>query len=186
MMDLADIEQINAWLDRLRTDGRNFDYVHGFMTGLVCAFSDDEELIETIALISVLDDPEHASLPVGIDKDDMLECLDALSDDIDRDIADHAYRPYMGGRYVNRIRHDTPCSQWCRGFAQTSLAYAEEIRDDEGLMMALIPMLVLAEADDTEGLLGDLDPSERPGAVLRARSELIDSVYTINAMRSRG
>ena len=182
MMELADIEQINAWLDRLRTDGRDFDYVHGFMTGIVCAFSAQEAEEEDLALLSILDDPDHAVLPDGIDVDDILDCLSALFDDIEGELDDSTFRPYIGGRYVNRIRQDAPCKSWCRGFVHACLAFAEEMKDDESLAMLLMPFLILADPSDSSGVLGELPPEERPGATDLARGELIRSVFSVHAL----
>jgi yecA family protein len=182
MMELASIEQVNAWLDRLRTDGRNFDYVHGFMTGIVCAFSAQEAEETDIGLLSLLDDPDHAVLPDGIDTDEILECLSALFDDIEGELVEGTFRPYMGGRYVNRIRPDSSCESWCRGFVHSCLAFAEEVKDDESLATLLIPVLILADPEDPSGVIGELPPEERPTAAQRARDELIRSVYSIYAM----
>jgi hypothetical protein len=182
MMEMADVEQIKAWLDRLRSDGRSFDYVHGFVTGLVCAFSAMEESVKDLALIAMLDNPEHAVLPVGIDKEEILACLAALFDDIESELEDRSFRPYIGGRYVNRIRPDTPCAPWCRGFVHASLAFAEEVKGDESLAMLWIPFLILAEPEDPAGVIGELPPEERPGAVARAREELIGNIYSAFAL----
>jgi hypothetical protein len=181
MMEMAGIEQIQVWLDRLRADGRLFDYVHGFMTGIVCAFSAREAADENLALICILDDPEHATLPQGIDKADILGCLSALFDDIRSELGDSSFRPYMGGRYVNRVRADTPSAPWCRGFVHACLAFADEVRDDEKLATLLIPFLVLADPDGSSGILGELPPEERATAALRARGDLLRSVYSVYA-----
>jgi hypothetical protein len=139
-----------------------------------------EEADKDLALIALLDNPEHAILPVGIDKEDILASLAALFDDIESELEDRSFRPYIGGRYVNRIRPDTPCAPWCRGFVHASLAFAEEVKNDESLAMLLIPFLILADPEDSEGVIGELPPEERPGAVARARDELIGNVYSIS------
>jgi hypothetical protein len=182
MMEMAGIEQIKAWLERLRTDGRDFDYVHGFMTGIVCAFSAQEVDEEDIALLSILDDPDHAVLPDGIDVDDILGSLSDLFDDIEGELDDRTFRPYIGGRYVNRIRPDAPCKSWCRGFVHACLAFAEEVKDDESLAMLLMPFLILADPSDSSGVLGELPPEERPAAADRAGGELMRSVYSVYAL----
>jgi hypothetical protein len=182
MMEMADIEQIKAWLDRLRTDGRDFDYVHGFMTGIVCAFSAQEVEEEDIALLSILDDPNHAVLPDGIDVDDILGRLSDLFDDIEGELDDRTFRSYIGGRYVNRIQPGAPCKSWCRGFVHSCLAFAEEVKDDESLATLLIPGLILADPDDPKGVISELPPEERPMAAEKARGELIASVYSVYSL----
>ena len=182
MMELASIEQVNAWLDRLRTDGRNFDYVHGFMTGIICAFSAQEAKESGIGILSLLDNPDHAIIPDSIDTGDILECLSALFDDIEDELGDSTFRPYMGGRYVNRIRPDTPCKSWCRGFVHSSLAFAKELKDDESLAMLIVPILILADPEDPASVIDELPLEERPNAAQRARDELVDSVYAIHGL----
>jgi hypothetical protein len=179
MLEIAEVEQGIAWLERLRGDHRPFDYVHGFISGLACAAA-VVEIDEVLFLLPFLPDPEHAVLPKGLDKADIADYCSALLEDVNAGLQEGSFRPYMGGRFVGRIKADTPCEQWCLGFIHSSLAFADEARGEEGLSFLMTPALILAsKADDPESVLEELQVEDRAAAIEKARAELLASVTGI-------
>ncbi|HUW40405.1 MAG TPA: hypothetical protein VMV90_05305 [Rectinemataceae bacterium] len=177
--DMAGIEQIETWLKRFRSDGRRFDFVQGFATGLACALPLLGDIGDDLALLPIVDDPENFKPPAGIDREDLAEAIRALGDSLEDDLDNRDFRPYMGGRYRNRIRPDTPCAEWCRGFIISSLFYGEELRKDEDFSMLLVPVFILASPTTSDNLLAKATPQEKVEADALARKELLPSVLRI-------
>lgn len=171
------VEQVSTWLERLRKDGRRFDFVHGFMTGLACARADGELPDEEILLLALLDDPRHPELPPGIVISDIIGTLGELYDSIVEELHLGGFRPYMGGRYVRRIRPDTPCSEWCGGFLLTALSSVEDGEAEEELLTILSPALILAGAE--LGANDSFPPEERANAEELGRQGLVASVFEL-------
>ena len=177
--DMADIEQIETWLKRFRSDGRRFDYVQGFSAGLACALPLLDDIDDDLALLPLVDDPENFEPPAGIDLEDLVETIRALCDSLEDDLDSGDFRPYMGGRYMNRIKPDTLCAEWCRGFIIASLFYGEEIRKDEDFSLLLVPAFILASPTTSNELLADATQQEKAEAEARARKELLPNVLRI-------
>jgi Uncharacterised protein family (UPF0149). len=181
---IVEIEQICAWLDRLRDDGRGFDFIQGYIAGLACASSIKGEPSTTELLLPFLDnreDYENYELPAGLDLQAVLSAVDTLYTTVKEDIASASFRPYMGGRYINRVRRDTPCSEWCRGFSLACLLASDELTGDEGLTVLLAPSFLLAGDVLAAKTLEALTEAERAEADERARKELVANVYLIDA-----
>lgn len=178
-MDIATIEQINTWLRRFRTDGRRFDFVQGLATGLVCALPVIGDLDDTLALLPLVDDPAAFAPPAGIDRNEVVEVMASLFASIEDDLDDGTFRPYMGGRYVNRIKPETPCADWCGGFSIAALFLTTDLREDENLSMHFIPVLLLAGLSESDVFLPESTPAEKQETEELARKELIPSIFSI-------
>ena len=176
---MASIEQIDVWLKRFRTDGRRFDFVQGLATGLVCALPLLGDIDDDLALLPLVDDPAAFQPPPGIDREELAGTMHALCDSLEDDLENGDFRPYMGGRYVNRIKPDTPCAEWCRGFSIASLFYGEECRKDEDFSLSLVPVLILASPATDDYLLAEATPQEKAETEELARKDLVPSVVRI-------
>jgi len=175
MFELVDIEQVNAWLRRVGVEGRTFDYLHGFMTGLACAPREYENYPVEI-LRSALSNEEPAALAEkGLAVDDVDEMLADLYWETVEELDDGSFRPYIGGRYLRRIKADSPCHEWCEGFFSTFALYEEPCREDEELKgLFVIPLLLL------EGNVG-LSAEELPPTLEAARSGFIENFLRLRS-----
>jgi len=153
--------------------------VQGFATGLACALPFLGELDDELALLPLVDDPESFEPPSGIDREELAGMLSALCYSIERDLEDGRFRPYMGERYVNRIKADTPCAEWCRAFSISSLLTSEEIREDEDLKTHFVPILLLGGLTVIEELLPEASQEEKAETEALARKDLVPSVKRI-------
>jgi hypothetical protein len=172
---------VKAWLGRLRGDGRTFDYVQGFVTAFACAAPSIGEPPEAVLLLAIMDDPDRAALPTGLGRDDLLAGLKALFDAVGAELAEGDFHPYIGGRYVNRLREDAPREQWIGGFLTAFFALQSGIEEDEGLSSLLVPFVLLSsDAQDDESLAG-LSPKELAEARATARQAFIGAIHELYA-----
>jgi len=193
VLDHVAIEQVNAWIARLRGGDRPFDYIHGFLAGLACAERVVGELQEILLVVPLLPDGAPGSaedwsehLPPGLAAEEMIDALSNMFDDIEEEFDSGTFRPYMGGRFVRRIKPDTPLGPWCSGFLRTTMIYADRIRDDEELKMIIIPVLLSASGDDPGKAAFDpvgpentLSDEEKAALRTKARDRLISSVIDL-------
>lgn len=193
MLDHVAIEQVNAWIARLRGGDRPFDYIHGFLAGLACAERVAGELGEVFLVIPLLpdDDPGstkdwRARLPPGLFAQEIIDTLSGMFDDIEEELDSGTFHPYMGGRFVRRIKPDTPLGPWCMGFLRTTMIYADRFPDDEELKMMIIPVLLSAkgegpaeEAFDPVGPGNTLTDEEKADLRAKVRDRLIASVIEL-------
>lgn len=178
-LDVARIAQIEAWLERFRSDGQRFDFVQGFATALVCALPLLGEIDDELALLSFVDDPRNFEPPAGFDRRELAEAIRELCDSLEDDLVTGDFRPYMGGKYVNRIKPDTPCADWCRGFTIGGIFFSEESRNDEDLKTMLVPAILLGSPSAIDELLPEAPPQEKAETEAFARQDLIPSVDRI-------
>ena len=171
---------MNAWLGRLRGDGRTFDYAQGFVTAFACAAPSIGDPPEEVLLLAILDDPAHAELPKGLGRDDLLAVLGALFEAIGEELDEGSFHPYIGGRYVNRLREDAPREQWLNGFLTAFFALGSGLEEDEDLSALLVPFVLLSGAKDEESLSG-LSPEELAEARATARQAFIGAIHELYA-----
>jgi hypothetical protein len=175
-IELVNMAQVESWLSRLRKDGRTVDFVHGFVTGLVCASPIIGEPWDELLLCALLDEPYAPELPPGIVRADLIQTLKDIYASIEDELEESAFRPYIDGRFRNRIKADTRCGEWCLGVSRTFLLYSDEIRADEGLKLVLMPFFVLCEEEGSEGILAEEAPEDQAKAIELARNTLIPGV----------
>lgn len=174
MLDIIAVEQIEAWLRRARDDGRNFDYVQGFLTGLACAPPEYEDFDAELRRAAVSDEDRRSLADKGLDVEALDEALEELYWDIAGGLADGGYRPHMG-RYLRLLKPDTPFRQWCEGFLRTHPIFQGLAEEDEAVKMSFVAPLILAGAYD------DLPPDELAEAHEAARARLTADLVSLFA-----
>lgn len=200
MIDHVYVEQFRAWLARAG-EGRSFDYLHGFLTGIACAPVDFAEIDADIVRLGY-SQKERAELEaLGLDLDELDEALAELVLDISDDLSKGMYRPFMG-RYLGRIKPDSLVADWCAGFLHCWPFYEplfNATADGEGAGEAEAPPAEgepespVAEAKlrylsvlILNGYAEDIPPEELDSAREQARERLRVDLCTLYALMRAG